>query len=155
MLKREIKFKDLDGNDAAETFYFNLSEAELVELEVSYDGLGFEEAMRRIIEAKDAKSIVDEFKKIILMTIGQRDGHFFIKTPEYATRFSQHPAYSVLFMELATDAEKGATFLKGVLPAHMSAQLEAQELGDKVANVIPPIPDLPAPVVLTTTNITE
>ena len=44
------------------------------------------------------------------------DGKRFIKTPEIAEAFSQTEAYSVLFMELATNADSAAAFVNGIIP---------------------------------------
>jgi len=127
MLKKTITYKDLDGNDVTEDFYFHLSEAELVEMEVSEkDGLA--ETMQKIVDSKDGAQIIEHFKKIILRSYGQRgeDGRQFIKNDATRAYFSQIGAYSILFMELATDAEAGAKFISGVLPANFSNEVQTK-----------------------------
>lgn len=136
MLKRTISYEDFDGNAAEDTFYFNLTEAELIELESSYDD-GFAAAMQRIIAANNNQKLVQEFKKLVLLAYGVRseDGKRFIKSEELARDFSQHAAYSTIFMELATDAEKASEFINGIMP---------KSLQDKVAQqdkpLVPPAP---------------
>lgn len=44
------------------------------------------------------------------------DGKRFVKSEELSTAFSQTEAYSQLYMELATDADKAAEFINGVIP---------------------------------------
>ena len=76
MLKKTITYEDFDGNTVSEDFFFHLSQAELVELELSHkDGLS--ESLKRIIEAEDGRGIVAEFKNIILTAYGKKsdDGH--------------------------------------------------------------------------------
>ena len=58
------------------------------------------------------------FKDLVLKSYGEKsaDGKRFIKTPEISEAFSQTEAYSVLFMELATDADAAAAFVNGIIP---------------------------------------
>ena len=80
MLKREIKYTDFDGNEVTDTFYFNITKSEIVELEVGYTG-GMEGFIKNIVNAEDNKALVAEFKRIILLAYGQKspDGKRFIK----------------------------------------------------------------------------
>lgn len=124
MLKRTIKYENLDGEMVEKEFYFNLTKAELVEMEMSNaNGGGFEESMRRIVESNDGKAIMEEFEKIIMKTVGYRDGDDFIKTEDYRNRFKNSGAYSELFIELVTDAEAGARFINAVIPAHLAEKV--------------------------------
>jgi hypothetical protein len=127
MYKRPITYEDFNGNEVTETFNFHLSKAELVELEVSYDQ-GFADTLQRIIETQDTKGLVAEFKKLILLAYGVRseDGKRFIKSDQLREEFTQHPAYSALFMELATDDKAAGDFVNGIIPRDM-AELVAQQ----------------------------
>lgn len=62
MLKETRTYKDFDGKERTEDFYFNLSKAELMELEASVDG-GWLNSMKRIISAQNNPAIMREFKK--------------------------------------------------------------------------------------------
>ena len=117
MLKKTMTYTDYNGNERTEDFYFNLSKAELAEMELSTDG-GVEQSIRKIVNAKDNKKIVEEFKKLILKSYGEKsdDGKRFIKSKELSEAFSQTEAYSDLFMELATDADAAADFVNGIIP---------------------------------------
>lgn len=134
MLKKTITYKDLDGNDITEDFYFNLSKAEIAEMELSHAG-GLSTFIERIVEANDGGEIIAAFKNILTTAIGRRseDGKRFIKSQEIVDEFIQSDAYSVLFMELVTDEEgvAAAEFIKGVVPADIS---EAVAKGERVTN---------------------
>lgn len=135
MLKREIKYENFDGEETSEVFYFNLSESELIELELEFDGsLG--EMLEGIVKAQDHKEIVKWFKKIVLMAYGEKseDGRRFIKSEEGRTEFSQTAAYNALFMELATNEDSAATFIQGVLPRSFSKQDQDKPV------LAPPVP---------------
>ena len=124
MLKKIIKFHDLDGNELTEEFYFNLTKAEIAEMELSKNG-GFSTMLNDIVAAQDGEMIVATFKEIITKSVGRRseDGRRFIKTQEITDDFVQTEAYSELFMELATDAEAGSNFVKAVMPADIAAKI--------------------------------
>jgi len=87
MLKKTITYKDLDGNDVTEDFYFNLNKAEIAEMEMMEAG-GLSTKLRRIVETNDQREIMIAFKSIIMQTIGRRseDGRRFEKS-ERITRF--------------------------------------------------------------------
>lgn len=118
MLKKTIKYEDFDGNQREESFYFNLTKSELTEMELSATG-GLTKMIEKIVETQDGARIISIFKELILKAYGEKspDGRRFIKSPELSEAFSQTGAYDVLFMELATDADKASDFIKAVIPA--------------------------------------
>ncbi len=117
MLKKTIVYEDFDGNERKEDFYFNLSKAEVMEMELGVTG-GMAQMINKIIEARDNKKIIEVFKNIILKAYGEKsaDGKRFIKSEKLSTAFSQTEAYSKLFMELASDADAAAKFVNGIVP---------------------------------------
>lgn len=127
MLKKTIKFTDYFGEERTQDFYFNLTKSELMEMNLSADG-GVERLIDKIIQTKDRKKLVTYFKDIILRSYGEKsdDGFQFMKGEEISKRFEQSPAYDQLFMELATDAEKAADFINGIVPKEVSDQMKKQ-----------------------------
>lgn len=117
MLKKTVTYTDYNGVERTEDFYFNFTEAELTEMQYGVEG-GLEVQLKRIIETKDQPAIVREFKNLVLKAYGEKsdDGRRFMKSPEIAHAFECSEAYSIIFMELARDAEKAAEFVKGILP---------------------------------------
>ena len=131
MLKKTITYTDYNGVERTEDFYFNLSKAEIMEMEMGTAG-GFSEMMKNIIAAQDAPSIIKIFKDIVLKAYGEKspDGKRFVKNEELSEAFSQTEAYSILFMELATDAEAAANFVNGIVPSDVEAQ--AKDINDEL-----------------------
>ena len=127
MLKKTITYTDYNGMERTEDFYFNLTKAELMEMEMGTTG-GFAEMVQRIVAAKDAPAIIKIFKEMILKAYGQKspDGRRFIKNEELREEFSQTEAFSILYMELATDDKAAAKFVNGVMPAEMVEQAQKQ-----------------------------
>ena len=122
MLKKTITYKDYNDAERTEDFYFNLSEAEVIEMELSTAG-GLAEMIQGIVKAQDGPAIIKIFKDLILKAYGEKsiDGKSFVKVDEKGNplwvKFSQTAAYSKLFMELATEADAGAKFVNGIMPA--------------------------------------
>lgn len=120
MLKKTITFTDYNGSERTEDFYFNLTKAELVELESSIHG-GYLEAMARIISAQDNPTIMQEFKRLILRAYGEKssDGRRFVKSEELSKAFSETEAYSELFMEFFQNPDKAVAFFTGIIPVDL------------------------------------
>ena len=121
MLKETMTYEDFNGVSRTEDFYFHLSEAEVMEMELGTTG-GLTETIKRIVQAQDTPEIIKIFKDLILKAHGEKslDGKRFIKTPEIRDAFAQTEAYSQLFMKLATDDTAAAKFVNGIVPANMS-----------------------------------
>ena len=130
MLKKTIAYTDFNGTKLTEDFYFNLSKAEIMEMELTTAG-GLAERIQKIVAAQDTPSIIKVFKELILKAYGEKsaDGKRFMKEDEKGTplyiAFSQTAAYSELFMELATNADAAAEFVNGIVPADMAQQAAA------------------------------
>lgn len=119
MFKITETYVDYDGNERTEDFYFNLSKAELMEMELSTEG-GLERMIRELQSTMDGKRIVAVFKDLVLRAYGKKspNGRNFVKSPEISKDFSETEAYSQIFMRLATDASYAAKFVNGIVPAN-------------------------------------
>ena len=117
MLKKTIKYEDFDGNKREEDFYFNLTKAEITEMELSESG-GFAELIQKVVKIQDQPTLVKIFKDFILKAYGEKsaDGKHFRKSPEISADFAATNAYSELFMELATNADAATEFVNGLAP---------------------------------------
>ena len=127
MLKKIITYTDYNGVERTEPFYFNLSKAELMEMELGVTG-GMTEMLDKIIAAKDAPSLMKTFKEMIMKSYGIKsdDGKRLIKSEELSIAFTQTEAYSVLFMELITDDKAAADFVNGIIPNEIQAEVATQ-----------------------------
>ena len=122
MLKKTIKYTDYDGNEREEDFYFNLSKAEVTEMELSKEG-GMSEYIKKISATQNAPELIRLFKEIITKSYGEKslDGKRFIKNKELTEAFIQTEAYSELFVELASNADEAVKFINGIMPKNMTA----------------------------------
>lgn len=128
MLKKKIKFESFDGDPLEEEFYFNLSKAEISEMEmIQKDGLvGY---LKKIVAEDDREKLIAFFKDLIQKSVGKKsgDGRQFIKTPEILAEFVSTNAYSELFVELATNADSASEFVNGIIPASMQEAIAASQ----------------------------
>lgn len=125
MLKKTMTYTDYDGVERTQDFYFNLSKAEILEMQLSSDG-GYDKLLERIVKAKDTKSLIAIFKDLILRSYGIKsdDGKRFMKSQEISAEFEQTPAYSDLFMQLATDTDAATAFVTGIIPGDLQSEVE-------------------------------
>lgn len=117
MLKKTITYEDFNGNARTEDFYFNLTRAEIAEMELATPG-GLTQLLEKIVSTVDTKAISELFKDLILRSYGEKspDGKRFIKNQELRDGFSQTNAYSDLFLELASGSEAATAFVNGIIP---------------------------------------
>lgn len=128
MLKKTMTYTDFEGNQVTEDFYFNLTKAELLEMEMETDKvIGLEATINKLQEERDGKKIMAMFKDIIRRSVGKKsaDGRRFIKNADIADEFMQTEAYSDLVFELCTDANKGAAFFAAIVPQQDKSAIPA------------------------------
>lgn len=125
MLKKSITYTDFTGVEVTEDFYFNLTKAELIELELNHEG-GLSDSLKRMIAAEDVPRLIGEFKTIILRAYGARssDGKKFIKNQELRDEFESTEAYSELFVSVMSDPDSMVEFLSGIMPQDLMAQAQ-------------------------------
>lgn len=145
MLQKSIKYVDYNGVEREEVFLFNLTKAELMEMELGTTG-GLTEMIQKIIQTKDQPSIIKIFKELILKAYGEKsaDGKRFIKTDEHGNplsrAFSETEAYSNLFMELSTDDKAAAAFVNGIIPEGLSKELEGVDIQEAMKGNVVQLP---------------
>lgn len=117
MIKWKIKYTDYNGDPQEEEFYFNLSKAEVMEMDLNANG-AYSEYLQRIVDTRDGKKIAEEFKNLILKSYGEKspDGRRFIKSEDKTQEFMQTEAYSELYIQLATEEGAAEKFITGILP---------------------------------------
>ena len=139
MLTKTITYKDFNGVERTEDFLFNLTKAELIEIEMSTTG-GLVEMVNRIVAAQDAPAIIKVFKDLILKAYGVKspDGRGFIKNDKLRAEFESTEAYSELFVELATNAEAASEFINGIMPS--DSKINKSEMNQTASNTVKQLP---------------
>ncbi len=132
MLKKKIKFTDFNGDPCSEDHYFNMSKSELLKLALDEDG-GFIAYIKRIIDAENYNKLIIEIRQLIMMAYGKKsdDGKSFLKSPEISEAFSMTAAFDALYIEFIQNVDAFVTWVKGIMPADMLAEIEANELQNR------------------------
>lgn len=123
MLKKTITYMDFNGLERSEDYYFNISKSELAEMELSIGG-GLSELLQKIVREQNMPEIIKQFKTIVLKAYGEKslDGKYFNKSEEISDRFFNSGAYDCLFMELISNPEYAAEFIKGIMPKSLTEE---------------------------------
>lgn len=123
MIKQTITYNDYNGMERTEDFYFNLTEVELMNMNLEHVNL--QDKMRALVNAKDMQAIMKLITKIIYQSHGVKsdDGKHFRKSDEISTSFMQSPAYTVLFMDMLKGKIDPVKFIKGIVPSDIAKKI--------------------------------
>lgn len=133
MYVKPITYTDYDGVQHTDKFYFNISKAELIEMDASETG-GLTKRLQEIVDANETADIFKRVKSIILKAYGRKspDGKRFIKSPEMSQEFEQTEAYSELIMEFMQNPKSFEEFMRHTLP-----KVDVEETTKSAGNAIP------------------
>ena len=126
MLKKTMTTVDFGGTERTEDYYFNLTKAEIMEMQLCTDG-GFVETVKKIVEAKNQLELTRLFKKIICASYGvlSPDGRKFVKNQQVLDDFMATQAYSDLYIELLSgDGKAAEDFVNGILPKDLTNEAD-------------------------------
>lgn len=125
MYVKEIEYTDFNGVKRKEKFYFNLTKAEILDMELGKTG-GLTEYIQKILEAQDTPAIMSLFKSLLLKSYGVKsdDGRRFVKNDQIRAEFEQTQAFSDLYMLLALDDGEASKFVNAIVPADMKVSDE-------------------------------
>lgn len=134
MIALPIKYIDYDGVEREEKFYFHLSYADLVRLELD-DKNGFKAKMETLIKSENQKEIWKTLEEIVSMASGKKspDGKRFDKSYEAKADFLESEAYSSFIKSLLRDANYASEFINGLVSTADKQQgtlnLQAPQIG--------------------------
>jgi hypothetical protein len=131
MYKITKKYEDFNGVEKEEDFYFNLTKADILKMELSEDG-DMDQRLERLVKTKDIKEAIRVFEGLLLMAYGVKtdDGRF-VKSDEARAKFVSSAAYSEIYYELATNPEEAQRFVEGVVPKMDQPSIPAPALDHK------------------------
>lgn len=137
MIKEPIKYTDYEGNEVTETFHFNLTKLEMVELEMDHGSNGLQSYVKKLMEESDGKTVYHLFKDILLSSVGKKseDGRRFIKSPEIKSDFENSPALSELIFAFLQEPDRAIRFMKGVLPSDIGQAIKDEEVKQQLESM--------------------
>lgn len=118
MFKDTITYTDYDGNERKKELMFNLSKAEVIEIEMLTPGT-ITSRMEKVVDEFDIEGLMKLLKFLIVKSYGEKsaDGNRFIKSQELVDNFLQTEAYTEFLMKLLGDHDYATNFMIGLLPA--------------------------------------
>lgn len=152
MLKKSITYENpFTGQKQTEEFYFHISKADLVRMEVeehkeiysAKDGneyTGMRAKLQRIVDAEDGKAMMPVFEDVIKRSYGRKDGDRFIRSEEIWADFKGSGAFDELLFELCTNAEASAEFVNAAMPGNLdqlASEIQAETAAKKAAKKRP------------------
>ena len=137
MYKKTLEYEDFNGDKVKEDVYFNLSKAELLEMNFRAKG-GLKNYIEAIINARDTETLTDIFKTLLLISYGVKspDGRRFMKNDQIREEFECSIPYDILFTTLATDAKEAADFVNGILPKELVEEMEKVEMPEEYKEIM-------------------
>jgi hypothetical protein len=137
VLKKDITYINFEDKPVTETWYFNLSTAELAKMTLTA-GEDIVTRLQRVVASQDPKQMVEAFEDVVRRSVGTRseDGKRFIKNTTITEEFMGGEAYSQFFLELATKEGLAVEFINGVIPKDLREQVAQLQAGTKPVEVI-------------------
>lgn len=145
MLKKTMTTVDFGGTERTEDYYFNLTRAEIMEMELTTEG-GLVQMINRITAAQSQLELAKLFKQIICKSYGvlSPDGRKFIKNQAVLEDFLATQAYSDLYMEMLTNTEAATEFFNNVIPQDLekkAAAAQSAQPGLSIVDAAKPVLD--------------
>lgn len=136
MLKKELTYKDYDGNEVKDVLWFHLNEMEIKEMDKDVPG-GLVKYMEKIIDTNDFDTLIDIFKDLMIRSYGVKapDGKHFYKSEEIKNDFIHSAAFPKLYMEFVTNTNAAVDFINGVVPADIRDKMNEMEKSGKVVGI--------------------
>ena len=143
MFKKTMTFDDLEGNEVSQTFYFNYTKKEVMELlefkqlEAKIAHLTTPTSESGLSEPENAKMAYDIFQELILDAYGEKgaDNVTFVKNERTREYLKNHVAFVEIIFEFLENPELAAQFIENCLPAKIvakaKAEMEKEEKGGK------------------------
>lgn len=148
MISRTIKYVDYNGVEKEETFWFNMSQRDLLKLEATTEG-GWENKLRQLIAEQNGAKAYNFFEGFVNDAYGVKtaDGGF-DKDPAHLKAFQAKKAYSDLIWSFVEHPDQAADFINGIV-ASVEKKVDAIDIeaavkqagtaaGSKVMNFVTP-----------------
>ena len=71
MLRKEVEYKEFDGNDIMDVLWFHLNEVEITEMDLETSGC-LVKYMESIIDTNDVNQLITIFKDLLIRSYGER-----------------------------------------------------------------------------------
>lgn len=123
MLRKNVTYKDFDGQPVTEEFCFHLMEADFIDLDFKYEAQGglkkyLTDLILEIQQNENApkRPMYEFLKEVISLSVGKRIGNRFDRSQEAKDRFFQTGAYSTFIIDMINDPNGIPDFFNAITP---------------------------------------
>lgn len=124
MLRKNITYKDFDGNPVTEEYCFHMMESDFIDLDFKYEEHGgvreYLKTLIKDIQARGDKApkrpMYDFLKEMISLSVGKKVGNRFDRSQNTKDEFFQTGAYSAFLMEMLEHPDGIPEFINAITP---------------------------------------
>lgn len=122
MIKETMTYKDFNGEERTDDFYFHLNTLEWLRMDKKYGGI--REFIRKAVKDSDEYAILNMLEDLVKSSYGEKsmDGARFIKNEDLVEKFTQTEAYSDMLIGFFTDTQKGIDFFNRLVPEDIKVE---------------------------------
>lgn len=137
MVVKTVKYEDYNGRLREEKCYFNLSRAELDDIDEELPG-GLQGLMNNLAETSNIRGFIKTVKDLVKKSYGVKstDGKRMIKNQEILDEFVQSEAYSEVLGDVLDSVENMLTFIRGILPINHLSQDDKDKYNREMDEII-------------------
>ncbi len=131
MISKTITYVDYNGVEKRGTYWFNMSRADLVELEM-HDETGWYDRLKQLVNEQRVREAYVMIEQFIKDSYGVKtpDGGF-DKDPKYLKAFRDTEAYSELIWGFVENPEEFADFINGIV-ASVQKSVDAIDVDKRI-----------------------
>lgn len=135
MISKTIKYVDYNGVEKIGTYWFNMSRADLIELEMQ-DNNGWFDRIKQLVNeqrTREAYKMIEQFIKDSYGVKTPEGG--FDKDPKYLKAFRDSDAYSELIWGFVEHPDQFADFVNGIV-ASVKKSVDAIDVDARIAEEV-------------------
>lgn len=132
MVVKTINYVDFDNNERTDVFHFNLTSAEIAEIQMDFPE-GIVERLEFVMKSRNNSEIGRFFRYFLEKSVGRKspDGKKIVKNDEIRSDFFDSNAYSVFLTEMVEKPQEAKAFFTAILPSDTA--------NNKAATTVQPI----------------
>lgn len=132
MISKTIKYVDYNGVEKIGTYWFNMSRADLIDLEMKGEE-GWFDRIKKLVNEQRMREAYVAIEQFIKDSYGVKtpDGGF-DKDPKHLKAFRDSEAYSIMMWEFVNNPETFADFVNGIV-ASVKKSVDAVDIDARIA----------------------
>jgi hypothetical protein len=127
--KRTISVPTADGGFENEDWYFNVEEADLIDVDLIHEK-NPGEYLTKLIEDGNSRELLHHWRQILFAGVGKRVDNRIEKSPEIQREFKTRGAFGAFFADLIRQDDAGANFIYEIMPDSFRQEMKPKTAED-------------------------